>query len=120
MSETIKCSKCVFTGLASEWGVSLHGNRFELGVSCRMYVKQKVRDNPVAYVKNLEAVNLKYQLNEAFRIDALSRYATRIICGFCGKEMRLSSLRTHLICCKRQASPELAMLKRLCDALYIE
>ena len=82
-----------------------------------MYFKQKVRDNPAAYVKQLEAVNLKYEMNEAFRNDALSRYDTRCICDFCGKEMRLSNLRTHLICCKRKVSPELAMLKRLSDAL---
>ena len=57
MSELIKCSKCMFTGLASEWGVSLHGKKFKVCVSCRMYFKNKVQDNPVTYVKTLEAAN---------------------------------------------------------------
>jgi predicted restriction endonuclease len=117
MSEIIKCSKCSFTGLASEWGVSLHGKKFKLCASCRMYFKNKMQDNPVGYVKKLEAANFKYLMDESFRKDALSRYDTQIICDFCGKEMRLSSLRAHLICCKRKVSPELAMLKRLSDVL---
>jgi len=117
MSETILCSKCGFTGLASEWGTSLHGGKFKLCASCRMYFKHKARDNPVTYVKKLEAANLKYEMDEAFRNEALNRYDTRSICDFCGKELRLSSLRAHLICCKRKISPELAMLKRLSDAL---
>ena len=117
MSEIIKCSKCSFTGLASEWGVSLHGKKFKLCVSCRTYFKHKMQDNPVSYIKKLEATSFKYLMDESFRNDALSRYDTQIICDFCGKEMRLSSLRTHLICCKRKVSPELAMLKRLSDIL---
>ena len=117
MSEIIKCSKCMFTGLSIEWGVSSHGRNFKLCVSCRMYFTHKVQDNPVTYVKKLEAANFKYLMDESFRNDALSRYDTQIICDFCGKEMRLSSSRAHLICCKRKVSPELAMLKRLSDML---
>ena len=120
MSETIKCSKCGFTGLACEWGASLNGRKFKLCADCRMYFKHKARDIPETYIKKLEAANLRYQMDETFRNESLNRYDTQIICDFCGKELRLSSLRAHLICCKRKISPELAMLKRLSDALYIE
>ena len=66
-------------------------------------------------------MNLRYRTDEAYRNSKLSYYANKevlyIICDYCGKDMRQSSLRPHLICCKRKISPALAMLKKLSDLL---
>ena len=60
-------------------------------------------------------------MNEAFKRRIANKYVNRkvvyVLCDYCGKELRDTSLAPHLLCCKRKKSPELSMLKRLCDAL---
>ena len=65
-------------------------------------------------------LRFRYNTDEVFRRAIADRYANRVVvyilCDYCEK-IRETSLAPHLLCCKRKHSPELAMLKRLCDAL---
>ncbi len=62
-----------------------------------------------------------YSTDEAFKRRMCENYVKRvavyILCDSCGRELRLCSLASHVICCKNKKSPELAMLKILSDNL---
>ena len=66
-------------------------------------------------------LRIKYNTDEAFRRRIADRYVNRavvnVLCEYCGKELKETSLAPPLLCCKKKKSPELAMLKRLSDAL---
>ncbi len=121
-----KCGKCNFKAPLDEWDDSPRGGKFYLCVKCREYNHNYFKNNDEIRLKRNECLRLKYQTNEVFRNAVLNRYALNpcsdwevlyVICDFCGKGMRQSSLRPHLICCKGKSSPELAMLKKLSDLL---
>ena len=72
-------------------------------------------------LNKLEMLRIIYNTDEAFKRRIADKYVNRVVvnvlCDYCGKELRESSLAPHLLCCKNKKSPELAMLKRLCDIL---
>ena len=121
MSEIKKCIKCSFRAPMDDWATSLRGKKFSLCVKCREYHNIFCQSHPEYKLKKLENMNLRYQTDEAYRNSKLSYYADKevlyIICDYCGKDMRQSSLRAHLICCKNNKSPERIMLKQLSDLL---
>ncbi len=121
MSEIKKCIKCSFRAPIDEWATSLRGKKFSLCVKCREYHNVFCKDRPEYKLRNLESKNLRYRTDEVYRNAALSYYARKevlyIICDYCGKDMRQSSLRAHLICCQRKISPALEMLKKLNELL---
>ncbi len=101
--------------------MSLRGGKFNLCVKCREYHNNYCKVNPATRLKQSDYMCMKYRTDEVFRNAALAYYSNKevlyVICDFCGKDMRQSSLRPHLICCKRKISPALAMLKKLTDVL---
>ncbi len=119
MSETgnRKCTRCTFTAPLSDWEVSQHGRKFNLCLKCREYHNNYCKSNLKTKMKNLEYQNWKYRTDEVFRNNILNKEVIYVLCDACRKDMRLSSLRPHLICYKGEMKPHLAMLKKLSDAL---
>ena len=66
-------------------------------------------------------LRIQYNTDEACRRRIADSYVNRavvnVLCDYCGKELRESSLAPHLLCCKNKKSPELAMPKILCDLI---
>ena len=121
MPKIQKCTTCKFKEPTSEWDVSLKGKKVSSCIKCSDYHRNHRQDTNEARLKAIEMLNLRYNTDEVYRRSIADRYANRevvyIICDYCGKELRDTSLAPHLLCCKRKKSPELAMLERLCDAL---
>ena len=64
-------------------------------------------------------LRIKYNTDEAVKRRIADRYVNRtvvyVLCDYCGKNLKHVSLTPHLLRCKNKKSPELAMLKILCD-----
>jgi hypothetical protein len=119
MSESInkKCSKCNFTSPLNEWAVSKCGRPFNTCVKCREWSSNYERNSVKTRMKQLEYKNMKYNTDEEFRNKILNKMAVHTICDACGKDMRLSSLRPHLLCCKGKMQPYMILLKKHNDIL---
>ena len=121
MTEVLKCNTCKFQANLNDWETSIRGRRYTRCVKCREYARLLWHRRPESRIKYLEDKASKYRTDEVFRNNILEKAANRKIvyieCEFCMKYMRYSSLRPHLIVCKREFSPALVMLKKLSDAL---
>ena len=121
MSEIKKCTTCKFEAPVAEWELSLKGKKFSSCVKCREYHRNHRKHDDEAILNKLEMLRIKYNTDEAFKRRIADRYVNRtvvyVICDYCGKNFKNVSLAPHLLRCKNEKSPELAMLKRLSDVL---